>query len=257
MRWLPLAALAVSITTTLSAQSSTEPINTDRPDFTESSTLVPLHRLQFESGYSWTEAKANAGGGGSATFPELLIRYGLSNRLEFRVGQSFTRVSPPAGQGSGITGRDDLYLGLKIGLGAQRGGQPALALLAHTSLPTGDSKTSASGTYPGLAILAGWDLSPDWSLDTGIEANRVSGDAWEIAPSLSLGRTISARVKGYAEIYSLLPVLAESGAGNSHYVNGGLAFLITDNFQLDARVGAGLSDRADRYFFGFGFAIRR
>jgi hypothetical protein len=64
-------------------------------------------------------------------------------------------------------------------------------------------------------------------------------------------------VKAHAELYSFLPVAGESGDRSAHYANGGVAVLLSANVQLDARIGAGFSQTADRYFVGFGFAIRR
>ncbi len=257
MKWLALAAVAAATTGALAAQAPAVPIITDRPDFTESSSLVPAHRLQFESGYTWTEASRTSGGGGSGTWPELLVRYGLSHRLELRLGESFTSISPPVGQGRPFTARDDLYLGMKVALGAQRKSRPQFAILAQATLPTGDSRTTANTTLPGLGLLAGWVFSPQWSLDLGVEVNRVQGDAWELAPSASLSYSFSARVGGFTEWYGLIPLLSESGAATPHHADAGLFLLLSPDLQLDARVGAGFNDAADRYFFGFGFAIRR
>lgn len=258
MKWLALVAFAAASTGALAAQAPAVPIITDRPDFTESSSLVPAHRLQFESGYTWTEAsRSSSGGDGSGTWPELLVRYGLSRRLELRLGESYTSISPPAGQGRRFTARDDLYLGMKIALGVQRGSRPQFAILAQATLPTGDARTTANATLPGLGVLAGWVLSPQLSLDLGVEVNRVQGDAWELAPSASLSYSFSARLGGFTEWYGLIPLQSGSGAATPHHADAGLFLLLSPDLQLDARVGAGLNDAADRYFFGFGFAIRR
>ena len=252
-----LTAIGLVATTGLSAQSKPAPINTDRPDFTESSTLVPAHRLQFESGYTWMRASRNSGGGGSSTWPEFLVRYGLSTRFELRLGESFTTISPPTDQGSRFTARDDLYVGLKIGLAAQQGSRPKLAILVQAMLPTGDGRMSAHTTLPGVAFLAGWGPSRNWSLDLGVEANRVTGDAFELAPSASLSHTFSGRVGGFAELYAFVPMLSEPGAPSPQYADVGLSLLLSNNLQIDGRIGAGLGGSADRYVVGFGFAIRR
>ncbi|MES2304684.1 MAG: transporter [Gemmatimonadota bacterium] len=252
-----VVAMSLLAASTLSAQSPSEPISTDRPDFTESSTLVPRGRVQFESGVTFSESSRNSGAVKSSTYPEFLFRFGVSNHIELRAGQSFTSIAPTVGQPARVTGRDDLYLGFKIGLVEQRGSRPEFAILAQTTLATGDSKTTASGTYPGLALLAGWQLAPAWSLALGVEGTRVSGDAYEVTPSASLGRALSSHLKGYAELYTVLPVMSESGAPKPAYANGGLALLLSNNAQIDARIGAGLGGAADRYFFGFGFGFRR
>lgn len=256
MRILSTALLGLALVSGLSAQAKYSPVTTDRPDFTESSTLVPKGRVQFESGITVTESSRNSGAGRSTTYPELLVRYGLSSRFELRVAQSFTTRSAAAGIGSSFTARDDLYLGLKFGLGAQRAGRPELAVMVQATVPTGDKRISESSTFPGVALLASWELAPEWSLAVGVQANAVTGDAYELGPSLSLGRALSSRLTAYAELYSLLPVLSESGAPTPHYFNGGLSLLLSDDTQIDARAGAGLTNSTDRYFIGLGFAIR-
>ncbi|MES2124345.1 MAG: transporter [Gemmatimonadota bacterium] len=230
---------------------------TDRPDFTESSTLVPRGAVQLEAGLTVSQPNRTSGAGRSTTWPELLVRYGLASRLELRVAQSLVTSSPAEGAGgASTTGASDLYVGVKLGLGAQRGARPEFAALVQATLPTGAEAFTDNSTLPGAALLAGWTLSPKWSLALGIQANRVTGDAWEVAPSASVGRTLTSRLKAYGEFYSLLPVLNESGATAQHYLNGGLALLLSDRVQVDARVGAGLGGVADRSFIGFGVAIR-
>ncbi|MEP6589858.1 MAG: transporter [Gemmatimonadota bacterium] len=248
---LPMVLFAAT-----AAAQSPDVITTDRPDFTESSTLVPRGRVQLEAGITTTAASRNSGMGQSVTWPELLLRYGLSSRIELRVAQTLTSVSPPAGFGTRYTGANDLYLGVKLGLGAQQGSRPELAAMLQATVPTGAESVTQNSTLPGAALLAGWTLSPVWSLAMGLQVNRVTGDAWEIAPSVTIGRALTSRLKAYGEYYAFIPALSESGASTAHYLNGGLALLLSDNMQLDARVGAGLGGVADRSYLGVGFAIR-
>ena len=41
-----------------------------------------------------------------------------------------------------------------------------------------------------------------------------------------------------------------------YFADGGFTYLVTNNFQLDIRVGVGLNKHADDYFTGAGFAVR-
>ena len=254
MRQLRLTALLLALPVAiLSAQA--DPIVTDRPDFTESSTLVPKGRVQFESGVTFSKSSDNSGGVKSSSFPELLVRYGVTPHIELRAAQSYLHVTQPIELGGNTTTRQALYLGIKVGLGSQRGGRPELALMVQSLFPTGDDSV-AEGIYPGVALLAGWALSPTWSLALGLQGNAVGGDAYVMAPSASLGRALSRKVKAYAEVFSFVPVHSEDETATPHYANVGLALLLSNNAQLDARLGIGLSESTDRYFFGFGFSIR-
>ena len=250
-------AMSALCATEVSAQTIPAPISTDRPDFTESSTLVPAGWGQLEAGITLTATGRKSGDGTSLSWPELLLRYGVTSRLELRVAQSLATISPPTALGSPYTGLTDLYLGVKLGLGAQRGVRPELALMAQATVPIGDARLSGLVVLPGMALLAGWGLSPLWSLGAGIQVNQVPDNAYEIAPSVTVGRSLSSRVKGYFEVYPFIPVAAGTNAEAAYFTNAGLSWLLTNNVQLDARFGVGLNAAADRSFVGIGFAIRR
>jgi len=42
----------------------------------------------------------------------------------------------------------------------------------------------------------------------------------------------------------------------THYMDGGIIYLLTPNMQLDLRAGFGLSDRPDDFFTGVGYSVR-
>ena len=77
--WNVLWFLLATAPMTLAQQ--THEIVTDRPDVTEASTVVPVDSLQIENGLTQTTDH----GAGTLDFSESLIRYGLSNRTEFRI----------------------------------------------------------------------------------------------------------------------------------------------------------------------------
>lgn len=59
-----------------------DPIDTDRPDQTESAYTVPKHWLQFETGFNFQK---NATDNYEFLNPTLLSKYGLTRKIEFRV----------------------------------------------------------------------------------------------------------------------------------------------------------------------------
>ena len=60
------------------------PINTDRPTFTPATTVVPAGRLQFESGFTFDYQQGTKSRTTAYDFPELAMRLGLTERVEFR-----------------------------------------------------------------------------------------------------------------------------------------------------------------------------
>src|SRR5437870_3062683 len=81
-----LAALLLTaawLSTGAIASGAEEPeLVTDRPDFTESSLVVPRGRLQIEGGFSYTRGNS---GERAWNLPEMLLRLGVASRWELRL----------------------------------------------------------------------------------------------------------------------------------------------------------------------------
>ena len=231
-------------------------IVTDRPDFTEASSVVGLGVLQMELGYTYTyndgpnSVKTN-------TYPETLLRYGIyRDWLEFRFNWSFQDQNDGDFERDGA---DDMQLGFKFGLTAQHGILPEMALITQMRLPTGASNVSRDEVLPGVNLIYGWTLSDYFSLAGSTQFNRdveSTGDAYtEWAQSVSLGYALTDRLGGYTEYFGLYP----NSAGFTppeNYLNSGITYLISNDVQWDFRYGVGLSDESDDYFVGTGLSFR-
>ncbi|MDH5699994.1 MAG: hypothetical protein OEZ41_08550, partial [Nitrospirota bacterium] len=66
------------------AGSFTQPISTDRPSFSVGPGTIPRGRMQFETGYTFSFENAHPNVK-THTFPETLIRLGLTDIAELRV----------------------------------------------------------------------------------------------------------------------------------------------------------------------------
>jgi len=235
-----------------------EPLVTDRPDFTEASSTVGRGVVQIETGYTYFYD--NDGGNQSIghSYPETLFRVGiLADWLEFRAAWNYVSTKDNGVEDSGA---NDLYLGFKIGLTAQDGIRPEMALIPQMTVPTGTSGFSNGEVLPGVNWLYGWDLTDRWSTAGSTQFNRTidggSGQAYtRWAQSWTTGYSLSDRAGAYAEWYALFPQGADTDR-TEHYFNSGLTFLINDNMQFDVRAGKGLSDASADYFVGSGLSIR-
>lgn len=241
----PLWMLAALVGCAPLAAQARGPIETDRPDFTESSATVPKGRYQLEAGYTVQRA---ADRGSSHSLPETLLRIGVGSRVELRLAQN-ALVS------DGASTFDDVVVGTKVALGAQRGGRPELALLLQTTLPTGGARVSASVVQPSAALLAGWELGGPWSAGGSLIAGRERDEHLELAGSLVIGRELSATWRSYAEWFTIQPVNGNAGERGESYLNGGVTRLLSPTLQLDARVGVGVGGAADRFFLGVGLSV--
>ncbi len=246
---LTLAALVTSA----NAQAPLGPIETDRPDFTEASSLVSPGRVQLELGVTSSHARGQ-GAPLHYSWPEALLRVGLADRLELRVGQSLASIDDRTSEP--FTAFGDLYAGVKLGVAEQNGAIPQLAIMMQATVPTGHARLTADKFLPGGAILAGWDTEGALSYAAGVQLNKSEVEGMEAAPSVAVGLALTASLKAYGEWFAIAPVGTDL-VRTAHYVNGGMALLLTNDVQLDGRIGFGLNDAADRVFFGLGLSIRR
>jgi hypothetical protein len=242
-----------------------EPLRTDRPDFLESPATVGRGVVQLESGYSFSGLHDPGARTRGHSYPELLGRVGLfADWFEFRIGQNFssTSSSGPAGTME-LTGAEDLYLGTKLALTEQKKFLPETGLIIQMTVPTGHPELSAGQVLPGVNWVMNWDIIKDrLSLGAGVQINRAIDDFGQVyiewASAVSASYTLTKRLGAYTEWFAIYPDGAGGAeAGSQHYFDAGLTFRVTNNFQLDARGGVGLNERADHYFFGAGLAFRR
>lgn len=112
---------------------------TDRPHFSEASSLVGLGVVQIETGYSIFSNRANGTRTTTHSFPEPLLRMGVfAEWFEFRLASNYLVEHTSANTGSRtVSGTDDMYLGAKVALAKQAGVLPELAVFPQMRLPTG------------------------------------------------------------------------------------------------------------------------
>lgn len=244
LRAVGLMALTLA-GTPLAAQGPT-PIETDRPDFTESASTISRGRFQLEAGYT---LQRSAGGVTSThSLPETLLRIGLPGGVEARVGQNLQAAG-------GRADFADLALGAKVALADQDGARPQLAVLLQSTLPTGGDRLSAGKAVPSASLLAAWELNSAWSAGASVLASREPNDQTTLAASAAVGRQIVAGWRGFAEWFTIQPIDAPVTGSGVHYLNGGVTRSLSPLVQLDARIGVGVGGAADRYFVGLGLAV--
>jgi hypothetical protein len=252
--WVSLRSLALIVLSAgpLCAQGL-EPLVTDRPDFTESASAVTPGQLQLEAGYTFTQS----GDVNEHSLGEALLRIGIMKRVEGRIGASIAWVEQPGNDDSGL---EDPSLGIKIILtegAGQPGWRPAVAILAATTLPAGSDEVTEDTWQPGVTGAFAWDVSERLGLGANVGYTYASeaGERFDQgSASVALGVGLTERTGAYVEAFTIFP--AGEGAGDDATLNGGITYLVSNSFQLDARIGAGLTDDAPDVFVGFGVARR-
>ncbi|MCP3979276.1 MAG: transporter [bacterium] len=240
-----------------------EELVTDRPDQTESAEVVPRNAVQFEVG--WTHAEDGDGDDTTAdSFPETLVRVGLAERWELRLGYDgyrWTEADTPGGSVD-TDGSADASVGFKVGLFDENGRRPQGALIASLGLPVGDEEFTTDRADPSFRLALanglterlslGYNLGAAWQTVTDSSGDRdtFSRLEWTVALGISGGE----RFGYYVELFGDA-ALSDSG-GPANAFDGGVTWLVRDNVQLDAAAGVGLSDEAGDWYAGLGISFR-
>jgi hypothetical protein len=234
-----------------------EPLVTDRPDFTEASSTVGRGVAQIELGYTYTSDDETPNTR-SHSYPETLLRLGLwHDWLEFRLGWNYANQESG---GLNLSGSEDLYTGIKIGLTPQERLLPEMALIPQMTVPSGAGVFTNDQVLPGINWIYGWEVNDLISTAGSTQLNRAIDEATgraytQFAQSWTIGYSLREKLGAYTEWYALLPHSADS-ATPEHYFNGGLTYLLTNDIQWDIRSGVGLNQAADDFFVGTGLSIR-
>ncbi|MFQ5657299.1 MAG: transporter [Candidatus Methylomirabilales bacterium] len=132
--------------------------------------------------------------------------------------------------------------------------RPNVGTIVATTLPTGDDDLSEDEPQPEVKLAMAWDLSERLSLGSNLSYTYLSADGdrfHQFSGSLSLGYKLTEKWGAYIEYFGFVP---ETDDGqNASSFDGGFAYLVTNDLQLDARAGVGVfnADSPD-YFTGVG-----
>lgn len=250
------AALSLALGPAARAQGVEVPLVTDRPGFSDGTSIVAPGTFQLEGGYAFERT----GGRTGHVFGQLLGRVGLSEWLEVRPAlNSYVVREEPRRD---VSGFEDASLGLKARLVPGDGvplGRPQIALVANASLPTGDDgeEIGSAGSLFTAKLAADWPLSPAAALTLNVGYDGFAVDdagggralvAATLGGSLSDAQGLATYV-GYAGFYG-------RDGDDESYIEGGFTYLLSADTQIDANGGALLDSRTRTYFIGAGLAHR-
>jgi hypothetical protein len=236
--WIPFLTFSQEI----------EPIQTDRPDQTETPYLVPKKMFQVENGFSFQKNNVNSK---TLTLPSSLWKYGVNDNFELRL---ITEFLIDKNLDSEISGLKPVLVGCKIKIAEEKGIFPKTSFIGHVGLPNvATSKYKNEFTAAEFRFVMQHTLSEkmSFSYNLGSEWEGNSPEATFIY-TIATGYSISERIGSYIEIFGFLP---ENATAN-HSIDGGITYLINDNFMLDLSSGFGVTKNAPSYYAAFGFSFR-
>jgi len=260
------AMLALALLAALAAADD-PPIATDRPGNGNAATVVPDLRFQVETSGNLLVDD----GGDQVGFPTIL-RFGLGDFVELRAGTGIITLNL---EGDELRGTDDVeatdtLLGMKLQLAENSGLLPDVAVMLDLFLPTSpgtdevvpEFRTAAAWSLPanfGLLMNLGFDVPtgvrPTPLIDEGPRAGeRVVNILWVA----NLGYTVPAigeRLSLFVEGFGRISTDSELSQTISQF-DAGMAFLITDDVQLDSFVQIGLDAASPDFQYALGVSFR-
>jgi hypothetical protein len=219
---------------------------TDSPAATESPNTVPKKTIQVETGAFFQTYDANGTRTETIGYNTTLVRYGVFDIFELRLGWNFEEIRTTVG-GAKLddvkSGFSPLLAGIKVEIVEEKGLIPQTGLLVHMALPftasddfrpqtTGvDFRFSMGHTLSNKSSL-GYNLGAQWGDDSSV-ANYLY--------TLVYGYSISEKIGFYVEIYG------DASRANkpNHFWDAGFTYLISNVIQADATIGKSFTEGQD------------
>lgn len=230
-------------------------IDTDRPDTTNSSIVVPAGSLQSENGADFSSQSGSRGIDGSNS----RLRLGVAPCLEVLVDlPSYFAVTgsraPSVPPGFGASGFSDVAPAIKWQI-SPNPGHFDLSVALGAALPTGKTAIAGRGVAPYLQFPWSRDLTGGLNL-TGMLTffahpdDRQNGLTTET--TLTLAKELTERLEIFTEYVG---DFADRG-GSRQMANSGVLWRVTKTQQLDMHLGFGLNNNSPNFAAGLGYSVR-
>lgn len=191
------------------------------------------------------------------SLPFATARIGLLKTMELRFSGEFRSLNStvaPSISDTTVSGLASLTVGTKIGIAAEDEAIPELSLQMAIGLPVGSGTFRPASLAPSFAFLLHSTVVPD---ALNLYAN--AGAAWDGANPEGFGTyaaalyyNITPAFSTFGEFYgAMAPQLLPT-----HSFDGGFAYLLNNNLQLDLFGGIGLAGNVADYSVSAGFAWR-
>ena len=230
-----------------SCPSTKDEIDTDRPDVTNSSIVVPAGSLQIENGIN----SSARNGGRFVDGTNTRLRLGLANCLELLVDTP-TYLANVRGLGS--SGFSDVAPALKWQV-SPIPGKFDLSAVFGVALPTGAASVAGLGAQPYLQFPWSWELHGGWGLSGMFtEFDRPSDPTSKLITEATfvIEKKVTERASLFVEYVGDYP----ANGGAAQFLNSGGLYRLSPNQQVDFHMALGLDHNAPNYVVGVGYSVR-
>ncbi|WP_266206116.1 transporter [Pontibacter kalidii] len=226
-------------------------IQTERPDQTESTTLMPSGALQLEAGYQFDRTSEAGYSIKTRAYPTALLRFGVLNWLEVRAEGALGDSVFENGTKRKVTGMTPLSLELKFQLWREQGWQPRGAFVSQLVLPVGSRAFRPDHPEPEFRLVLSNILTQRLEVAYNLAIGWADGES-EVGYSIVLTGTVHENLAVFGEVLG-----SKANDEKAEYlVNTGANLWLGPNLQLDLAAATGLSDAAPDFVFRTGFSIR-
>ncbi|NQT12846.1 MAG: transporter [Planctomycetes bacterium] len=228
--------------------TSPEPTPAARPGLAERIGRITRGRTQIEGGYALVLDQADGVRVTQHAFGDLLVRFGLTDRLEIRFGWPGYVTTDFDGTGVGGSSSDTLEpnVGFMLDLWPQQGILPQTAVLAAVPLTLEGNPFALESIQPLSQLLYRWQLSDRiaWGGTTGMALFDVAGDGFvQFQQTVNLDGLVTRRLGLFAE-WEMLVDHGSADDASQHMLGGGVSHLLTERMQITWKAGLGLNEPA-------------
>ena len=247
MRLAAIAAAVALCATPAAAQDQPQDqdlINPDRPGIADGSKVIAPGQFQLETGLQYERHDVGF------VFVPTLARVGVLKRLEFRVeGNTVTHAN-------GNTGFAPISVGAKLAL-VQSDNGPTLGVIVRGFPASGTSEFKDRHFTTDVRVVADIPLGDKFSLNPNAGAARYE-DSGQLYTAGVFALTFNYQPTEHLNPFLDVGYLSSTGAGTRAAVtlDGGVAWILGSDVQLDFSVGQGLNGDAPRPFVAAGISIR-
>jgi hypothetical protein len=244
---LPFFALGASAASADQCPQKESPIETDRPDVTNSSVVVPQGSFQNENGINFSQRN----GGRALDGSDSRLRWGVAPCLEILVDIPTYFAALRAPPNSGFT---DVVPAIKWQISPFPGKLDLSATLG-AGLPTGTKAIAGPGVQPYVQFPWSWELGGGWGLSGMLTNFIVPADP---VNKLTTQTTFVIEREIGKQAFLFVEYVGDyhTHGGPGYLINSGGGYRITNTQQIDFHIGIGLNDNAPSYIFGLGYSFR-
>ncbi len=215
--------------------------------------------LQIESGFVFESEKEKDTTINNWGLGTTLLRYGVWDNFELRLG-SYYQISEakyPVSSGD-TTMKDDglgpIIAGFKVYVINEKGIRPEISILADITLRhVGSPDLRPTFSYPTAKIavshtLAEW-ASLGYNVGFAFDGEKADGFfVYSVVMGFGLTEKLGMFIEGFGHF--------DHGNYPNHSLDGGFTYLLRNNLQLDISGGHGLSSKVNSYYVSAGFSWR-